>query len=93
MPWYAQHAAGHPNHADSGSELERVLLRLDYVEVPAPGAEAAEQNGDGDGQTKTDDEQTDAGDGAPTETSDPRRATPRDVARGHGGPVDDELGG
>ncbi|MEA5367723.1 hypothetical protein VA596_49890 [Amycolatopsis sp., V23-08] len=91
MPWYAQHTAGHPNHADSGSDLERVLQRLDYVEVPAPGAEAPEQTSD-DEQTETGSEQTGTGDGPPTETADPRRATRRDVARGHGGPVDDELG-
>ncbi|WP_372659924.1 hypothetical protein [Amycolatopsis kentuckyensis] len=92
MPWYAQRAAGHPNHADSGSELEAVLLRLDYVEVPAPGADVLEQPGEGVGQAEGD-EQTGAGGGAHTETSDPRRATKRDVARGHDGPVDDELGG
>ncbi|WP_439377483.1 hypothetical protein [Amycolatopsis lexingtonensis] len=93
MPWYAQHAAGHPNHAHSGTELEAVLLRLYYVEVPAPGAEPVEQTGDGTEQNETGDEQTGTGGGAPTETSDPRRATKRDVVRGHGGPVDDELGG
>lgn len=93
MPWYAQHVGGHPNHADSGSELEAVLLRLDYVEVLAPGAEAPEQAGEDGEQTETGDGQNGAGDDTPTETSDPKRVTRRDVARGHGGPVDDELGG
>lgn len=92
MPWYAQHAEGHPNHAHSGTELEAVLLRLDYVEVPAPGAEVLEQTGEGE-QSQTEDEIDGAGDGAPETTPDPKRVTRRDVARGHGGPVDDELGG
>ncbi|GAB3471996.1 hypothetical protein [Actinophytocola sediminis] len=49
MPWYAQRAGLPDTHrmwADPGSQLERVLLRLGYVEVPAPGAGQPEETGD-----------------------------------------------
>lgn len=37
MPWLAQVPTSHPFWAEPGSEFERVLLRLDYVETRAPG--------------------------------------------------------
>ena len=84
MPWYAQHAAGHPNYADPGSDLEAVLRRLDYVEVAAPGA-------DEPGETSSTD--ASVGASAEAETGAGKRATVADVKRGHGGPVDDAFGG
>lgn len=39
MPWYAQNPGGWPFWADSGTEHERVLVHLGYVETRAPGTE------------------------------------------------------
>ena len=43
MPWYAQRVNlpdTHRHYADAGSQHEAVLLRIGYVEVPAPGQTA-----------------------------------------------------
>lgn len=57
MPWYAQRADlpdTHRMHADEGSQHEAVLLRIGYVEVPAPGTTAApEDTGKQEDETPT----------------------------------------
>ncbi len=87
MPWYAQHEDGHPNHADAGSELEAVYVRLGYVEVQAPGSVEPEQTG----ETPEEDDDAERPDDATNDNKPDPDAVNRQ--RGHGGVVDEEFGG
>lgn len=87
MPWYAQHKDGHPSHADSGSELEAVLVRLDYIEVSAPGSAEHEQTGEIPEEGEVAEQPADATNDSKPDPDALNRQ------RGHGGVVDEEFGG
>ncbi|WP_102906664.1 hypothetical protein [Amycolatopsis sp. BJA-103] len=85
MSWYAQHETGHPNYADAGSELEAVLVRLGYVEVPAPGSVEPEHTGEPPEGENVEEPGGTGNDDKPDPDAVNRR-------RGHGGRVEASFG-